>query len=319
MFYLKGIYTIENINNLEDVLKNVECEIDYSQAEVDSYVKIILDSINQKIIINNFLPHSSLVSKISLKKILYKNFKYIYDLFLINKLIFRKPIKSHQVKYIMSDIANALYSMCIQAIPITIFLGMLLGISITMQASKQLKLFGCEIYSLDLLIFSFLKEMGLLVGIMVLSARSGAAMVSKIGFMKIADEWDSLIVMQINPHIFLLQSKVISFIISMVVLSYVACFAGIFGGYLVLLIIMNLHISFFLQAFIELVDYQSFLTILFKGPFFGWVIGLVCAFESIKIKLNSESIIKRISTGVVYSICFCVFLDFLFNFFVFGF
>lgn len=359
-YKLSGDYSLANWQKIVDIINKLPKDtlIDYSAAQIDNGIKIILDQFNMRIsqknhsinnitnnAVNNNMQENALLEpgneqnegskqllkhllnrwrKIEEKKIngdfwrymfqfITNAFAYIRDFTKFSKILFKQPKHEFQYQIMVQDIINSCYTMGVQAIPITLFLSVAWGVITALQATIQLRPFGAEFHSLDLVIVIFFREMALLLGIIVLSARSGSSMIAKIGIMRISDEWNALDVIGIDPEIFLLKPKIIAFIVLMPFLAYISCITGIFGAYIVLKSMLHISSAFLLNALKENLNFLLFISVAWKGVLFGGIIGLICAKEARKIYLNSENIVKGITKGVVYSIFACILCDMIIN------
>lgn len=349
-FVLKGNYSIANWQELDEVLSCLKpgTKVKYNDNQVDEGMMIVLEAFNANALNkhHDFFENAPVVlpGKQQLRQrygakddeIKYRRkdallsffdyafgfgkylLRYVAEVVSFAQILKKRPKHDFQKQIMIHDITNNCYTMGVQALPIVIFLSFAIGVIVALQSATQLRAFGSALYAIDLVIFSFFKEMALLVAIIVLAARSGSGMISKIGIMRISDEWNALNVRGLDPDIFLLQPKIFAMICLMPFLGYVACVAGILGGYVVLHSMLDIGLNFLIGALRQIVSFKLFFSILFKGLFFGLVVGLICAMEARGISLNSEKVVLGITRGVVYSICACILLDMLFNLFAVG-
>lgn len=331
---LKGRYSIYEWEELARVLILVPAgvSIDYSECEIDVGVKVIIDDFN--------LHGNEPVAKIDkvqehlrlldlqrmqdgaersknffeyIRNFVNEKIFYVADIVQFFSIFKKRPKYAFQRQIMMQDAINSCYNIGAQAVPIIMFLSFSLGVIVALQSALQLKSFGAELYALDLVIVSFFKEMGLLVAIIVLAARSGSSMISKLGIMRIGDEWNVIRILGLDPDVFLLIPRIIAFTVVAPLLAYLACFVGVVGGYVVLQPTLNIGSVFLINAFRNLIDFQLFISVLFKGLLFGLLIGCICSIEVKRVSTNSESIVRGITQGVVYSIFACVFVDMIIN------
>jgi len=347
-FKLTGSFSIENWREIVQIVNTLpaKIKIDYSQADLDSGIKILLDKYNENCekfkntkpysespedlglkdvssdreYVNKFLVKKrrrKILSSMSFLKYLYDFFynilKYSYEVLTFANGVFKaKTGHKFQTQIMFQDVLNSCYNMGIQAIPIVIFISFALGVIISLQSVTQLQTFGAQFFAIDIVVLSFLKEMGLFIAIIILSARSGSSVVSKIGIMKISDEWDSLKIMGINPVVFLLIPKIIAFTFILPFLAYISSIFGLFGGYISLQGVLSLNPKLFFYV-LENVNKEIFFSALWKGPLCGFAIGMICTYETTKIAITSESVISGITRAVVYSIFASILIDTIAN------
>ena len=90
------------------------------------------------------------------------------------------------------EISLTIYKSGVTALGITALVGMLVGVSMSYLSSLQLQRFGAEIYIIDLLGLSIIRELGPMLAAIVIAGRSGSAMTAEIGIMRVTQELDAL-------------------------------------------------------------------------------------------------------------------------------
>src|ERR1700749_4670431 len=76
----------------------------------------------------------------------------------------------------------------INALPIVGLLAFLIGVVLAYQGADQLRRFGAEIFTINLLGVGVLRELGGLVTAIIIAGRSGSAFTAQIGTMKVNEE-----------------------------------------------------------------------------------------------------------------------------------
>ena len=86
------------------------------------------------------------------------------------------------------------------ALPIVGLLAFLIGVVITYQGADQLRKIasGAEIYTIDLLGVSILRELGVLITAIIVAGRSGSAFTAQIGTMRVNEEIDAMQTLGLN-------------------------------------------------------------------------------------------------------------------------
>ncbi len=314
-YKLQGSYSIKNWQELEAVLSAVskDCKIDYSSAVVDKGCLAILKSLNSKINVKTYILTDDRTFFQYFFQLLLNIIKYFSYIFYFLKILNKQPKNKFQREIMIQDIINNCYSIGIQALFIASFFSFFAGITIAIEGVEKLSEFGAGLLTVDLVVVSFFKEMALFLGLIVICARSSAAIIARVGVMRISDEWNAIKTMDLDPDIFLLTPKIIAFVLMTPVLGYACCFAGIIGGFVVLKFMLNLQFALFLQMLGEAVSFSNFILIALKGPVFGLVSGLITAYEAKQVKLHSESLMFHITRGVIYSIFGAIFVNMLTN------
>ncbi|HSC01379.1 MAG TPA: ABC transporter permease, partial [Burkholderiaceae bacterium] len=107
----------------------------------------------------------------------------------------------------------------VDALPITGLLSFLMGIVIAYQGADQLQRFGANIFVVDLVALSMLRELSPLLTAIIVAGRSGSAYTAQIGTMKVTEEIDALRTIGVGAQELLVLPKVCALLIVMPLLT----------------------------------------------------------------------------------------------------
>ena len=203
----------------------------------------------------------------------------------------------------------------LNAVPIVSLMAFLIGVVLAFQGAAQLRQFGAEVFVVDLIAISILRELGILLTAIIVAGRSGSAFTAAIGSMKMREEIDAMRTLGLDPIEVLVAPRVIALIVMLPVLGVIANFAGLFGGALMSWIELGVSPGVFQSRLISNTDVSHFGVGLIKAPFFALIIGIVGCFEGMQVKGNAESLGHLTSTSVVLSIFLVITADALFSIF----
>ena len=212
-------------------------------------------------------------------------------------------------------IGHTIDDMGYRALPLVGFLSFLIGIVLTYQMGLQLKTYGANIYIVDLLGLSILREFGPLMTAILVAGRTASAFTAELGTMTINQEIDALQTMGIKPAARLISPRIFAMMIILPLLTVWANFFGIIGG-----MIMSksmLHISFydFIQRFHTEVGVENYFIGISKAPIFGAIIAGVGCFQGLRAQGSSDSVGHQTTISVVQSIFLIVIADAIFSVF----
>lgn len=122
----------------------------------------------------------------------------------------------------------------VNALPIIILIGFLMGLIMSFQSAVPLKQFGAEIYVGKLLVISMTRELGPLVTAIILAGRSGSAFAAEIGTMSVNEELNALETMGLSPVRFLVVTRVLAAMAMTPILTVFFNLAALVGGALVM-------------------------------------------------------------------------------------
>jgi phospholipid/cholesterol/gamma-HCH transport system permease protein len=121
-----------------------------------------------------------------------------------------------------------------RAFPLTILLGVLIGVILAFQSSIPLRRFGAEIYVPQMVGISLLRELGPLLAGVILSGRTGSAFAAELGTMTVNEEVDALRIMGVDHMAMLVFPRLLAAAVAMPVLTLVMNLAGLLGMALVM-------------------------------------------------------------------------------------
>src|ERR1700723_976227 len=118
----------------------------------------------------------------------------------------------------------------ISALPIVGLLAFLIGVVLAYQGADQLKRFGAEIFTINLLGVGVLREIGGLITAIIVAGRSGSAFTAQIGTMRVNEEIDAMQTMGLNTVDRLALPRIIGLVIALPILTFFADVMGMIGG-----------------------------------------------------------------------------------------
>jgi phospholipid/cholesterol/gamma-HCH transport system permease protein len=197
------------------------------------------------------------------------------------------------------------------ALPIVGLLAFLIGVVIAYQGADQLKKIasGAEIYTINLLGVSILRELGVLITAIIVAGRSGSAFTAQIGTMRVNEEIDAMQTLGLNTTELLVVTRVIGLVIALPILTFFADIVGIVGGMLMCDVDLGITIPVFIREFKDAVTLDTFLVGMIKAPVFAFIIGLVGCFEGLRVERNAASVGLLTTRSVVESIFLVIVFD----------
>ena len=227
----------------------------------------------------------------------------------ITKLYYLKSYKNIRYKEIAFEINESAF----KALGIVALTSFLIGLVVAYQSAFQLKIYGANIFIVDMLGISILRELAPLITAIVIAGRSGSAFTAQIGAMKITEELDAMRTMGFDPYIFLVMPRVIALMIAMPLLIFVADIMGIMGGMIVSYIDLGITTELFIDRFREVVAAKHFFIGILKGPFFAFLIATIGIYRGFVVKNDTQSIGFNTTKSVVESIFAVIVCDAAFS------
>jgi phospholipid/cholesterol/gamma-HCH transport system permease protein len=201
----------------------------------------------------------------------------------------------------------------LNAVPIVSLISFLIGAVLAYQGAEQLKRFGGEIFTVNLVAVSFLREIGILLTAIMVAGRSGSAFTAQIGSMKLREEIDAMRTLGLDPMEVLVLPRVIALLIMMPILGFISAMMGLMGGGLVVWIELGMSPAMYIERVKEAVDVWDALVAFIKAPVFGLLIAMIGCFEGLKVEGSAESVGQRTTASVVEGIFTVIVVDAFFS------
>lgn len=240
--------------------------------------------------------------------------KHLTDvLILIGQLFLDiKLLIIHPARIPWREISANLYRTGAQALGITALVGFLIGIVLSYLSSRQLQLFGANIFIVNILGVSIIRELGPMLAAILVAGRSGSAMTAQLGVMRVTQELDALTVMGIPHSQRLVLPKVIGLGIAMPLLVIWTSGVALLGGMLAAQLQLGLSYQYFISALPDAVPIANLWLGLGKGIVCGMIIALIACHFGLRIKPNTESLGEGTTNSVVTAITLVIIIDAIF-------
>lgn len=195
------------------------------------------------------------------------------------------------------------------ALPIILLTSFLIGIVIAYQGATQLEKFGANIFIVEMVTISAVRELAPLLTAIVIAGRSASAYAAQIGVMKITDEVDAMSSMGFSPWNFLVLPRLFALIISLPLLVFFADIISVFGGMVIATTKLDVSFVEFIDRIKQTVALKHLIIGLIKAPIFGCIIATIGCFRGFQIDSSTESVGKYTTISVVNAIFWVIAVD----------
>jgi phospholipid/cholesterol/gamma-HCH transport system permease protein len=199
------------------------------------------------------------------------------------------------------------------ALPIVGLLAFLIGVVIAYQGADQLRRFGAEIFTVNLLGVSILRELGVLITAIIVAGRSGSAFTAEIGAMKVNQEIDALETLGLDPVEVLVIPRLVGLMVSLPLLTFYANVVAIMGGGIMCWTALDISPPVFLGQLKDAFYPLTFWLGVIKAPFFAFVIAMVGCHAGLEVEGSAESVGHFTTASVVRSIFLVIVIDAAFS------
>jgi len=206
-----------------------------------------------------------------------------------------------------------LYSSGVTALPIVGLLAFLIGVVLAYQGGMQLRTYGANIFIVDLVGITLLRELAPLLTAIIVAGRSGSAYAAQIGTMQITEEIDALRTLGIAPLELLVLPKLFALIIALPLLCAYADVMSVMGSMLVAKLSLGVSSYEFLDRFPQAVPITHYLIGISKAPIFAAIIALVGCYQGLQVRGGADSVGEQVTVSVVRAIFLVIIVDAIFS------
>jgi phospholipid/cholesterol/gamma-HCH transport system permease protein len=196
--------------------------------------------------------------------------------------------------------------------------GLFVGLVLGMQGYEILQRYGSAEALGTMVALSLLRELGPVVAGLLFASRAGSAITAEIGLMKATEQLKAMDMMAVDPIARVVVPRFWGGVISMPILAMLFSSMGIFGGWLIGVVIIGVDDGDFWSQMQSAVDFRyDIWNGIVKSLVFGVAISLIAVFEGYDSDPTAEGVSRAITRTVVTSALAILALDFVLTSFMF--
>jgi phospholipid/cholesterol/gamma-HCH transport system permease protein len=184
---------------------------------------------------------------------------------------------------------------------VVILTGIFTGMVLALQSFHATRRFGAETMVGVAVALSMTRELGPVLTSFMVTGRAGSAMAAELGAMKVTEQIDALFAMAVNPIKFLIVPRVLASIVVVPILTAVADFVGILGGYFMGVTVLGINAGAFVANMEKYVDLGDIYHGIIKAAVFGLILSTIGCYKGYTATGGAEGVGKATTQSVVLS------------------
>ena len=198
------------------------------------------------------------------------------------------------------------------SLPIVTILTFFIGSVLALQSGYSMENFGAKQFIGTLVGLSMARELGPVMVAILITGRVGSAITAELASMKVYQEVDALVTMNIPPERILVLPRLAAILIMMPVLTLIANLCGWYGGALVCeyTSFISVDSEAYFAALKRYMEWGDILDGLLKAEVFGFVVVLVCCYTGLSTRGGPREIGASVTKAVVASLILILVLDY---------
>ncbi len=202
--------------------------------------------------------------------------------FVVSIFVSFKSFRHLRFRSIYSIAVNQTRFTGVDALPLIVFIALLLGGTVIIQATKNFPKFGIEDFLGNLLVIIIAREMGPLVTAIIVVSRSGSAIATEIATQKQKGEIQSLEILGINTTLYIVFPRIVASFIAIFSLIIIFDIVAFFGGYLISLTTVFIPVDIFFESLLNSFNFLDLIITLLKSLIYGILIPVICCYYGFK-------------------------------------
>lgn len=181
----------------------------------------------------------------------------------------------------------------VQALGLCTLLSLVLGAIIIAEGYPLLTSIGQTEWIYKILIFAMVRDLGPFIVCLIILARSGTAICTELGNMRVNREIDALVCMGVAPISYLVTPRVIGMILSLVILMSYFLMTGIFGGFLISNLFQNIPLVEFVTRLMDQLEALDLFMMVLKVVMSGFFISVISSFQGLSVQRAITEVPQR--------------------------
>jgi len=203
--------------------------------------------------------------------------------------------------YYVSDLLDQMDIIGVGSLPIVLLTGFFIGAVMVLQTAAQFERFGQTVLTADVVSLALVRELGPSITGLLVAGRNSSGIASELGSMLVTEQVDAMRAMGTDPTRKLVTPRVVATVLMLPLLTAMADFLGLIGGYLVSAFTLRLGAITFWTRAIQVLVFSDLVQGLTKPIVFGFILSTVGCYEGLNVKGGTEGVGRATTQAVVTS------------------
>jgi phospholipid/cholesterol/gamma-HCH transport system permease protein len=212
--------------------------------------------------------------------------------------------------YYAADVLEQMDLIGVGSLPIVLLTGFFIGAVMVLQTAAQFERFGQTALTADVVSLALVRELGPSITGLLVAGRNSSGMASELGSMLVTEQVDAMRAMGTDPIRKLVTPRLLATVLMLPLLTAMADFLGLIGGYLVSSFTLRLGAVAFWTRAINTLEFSDLMQGLSKPVIFGFIIATVGCYQGLNVKGGTQGVGRATTQAVVASSVFILVANF---------
>lgn len=192
-----------------------------------------------------------------------------------------------------------LYALGVGSFIIIAITGAFTGMVLSLQGYYTLAKFGSESLLGSAVALSIIRELGPVLGALMLVGRAGSSITAEIGIMRVTEQLDALQMMAVNPQARIILPRIVATTVALPLLVSMFDIIGLGAGYVVGVDLLGVNAGAFTGEMIAKIFPEDLYVGWYKAIAFGLLIGSICTYMGYRAVPTTEGVARATTQAVV--------------------
>jgi phospholipid/cholesterol/gamma-HCH transport system permease protein len=212
--------------------------------------------------------------------------------------------------YYVSDLLDQMDIIGVGSLPIVLLTGFFIGAVMVLQTAQQFERFGQTALTADIVSLALVRELGPSITGLLVTGRNSSGMASELGSMIVTEQVDAMRAMGTDPIRKLVVPRMVATVLMLPLLTAMADFMGLIGGYIVAAFTLRLDPVLFWTRAIDVLEFSDLMQGLAKPVVYGFIVATVGCYQGLNVRGGTQGVGRATTQAVVTASVFILITDF---------
>jgi len=210
----------------------------------------------------------------------------------------------------LNDTLDQMDIIGVGSLPIVLLTGFFIGAVMVLQTASQFERFGQTALTGDVVAIALVRELGPSITGLLVAGRNASGIASELGSMVVTEQVDALRAMGTDPSRKLVTPRVIATVCMLPLLTAMADFVGLVGGFLTSFLELRLNpIEYWTRA-VDALSFGDLVQGMVKPVVFGLILSTVGCYQGLTVRGGTQGVGRATTEAVVVSSVFILVANF---------
>jgi len=212
--------------------------------------------------------------------------------------------------YYISDVLDQMDIIGVGSVPIVVLTGFFIGAVMVLQTAAQFERFGQTALTADVVSLALVRELGPTITGLLVAGRNSSGIASELGSMVVTEQVDAMRAMGTDPTRKLVTPRVVATVLMLPLLTAMADFVGLIGGFIVSHFTLRLGAIAFWTRALDVLVFSDLMQGLSKPVVFGFILATVGCYQGLTVRGGTQGVGRATTQAVVVSSVFILVCNF---------